>query len=553
MSGPASFQQEGRLHSPGLSLNLSSNNPFRNRAASPASIDAGYASPTPSPFDDPAGRQRPVSRNPFLDNPNQPLRSPGFAPSRPEHKSLTAEDIFDSLTLDDKMANDSLPPALTAQQKPTDQPAASSAGDAPHQTKSTHRPTKSQEEALRAKKPMPGPRAEPSPHRRPPPQRRPRRNSESSVMDFNALPITPEEMKMIEAKRLRDRQREKAAREARQPREAREAREAREGREGREGLEARGKEPAHKSRSKSGRPSKRMDLIDQLDATSIYGTGLFHHDGPFDALNPHRNRSSRRAPMQAFPKDSLNNSLGGAGPLNRNPDHAQFMGNGTDEAFRDFATGHKNKNGYNYPTGSSAAEPVIFDPISRGDIVHGDESYGLGTSTFLEGTPAARAAIVRRQAEQQQESVEGGLQRKKSLAQRIRHINKGPREFAPSGRMTNPESGNSKRSPDPMPGTAGVGSEQNPFSAEFGKGEENMTVRRRERTMSPVSPPPVPRRMSGSALERRATTDTTASLEDAAPAKSSGLLGRMKSLKGGRRTKNNSDTASQPAAPGGPM
>ena len=46
--------------SPGLAFNLSSNNPFRNRAASPAPTGP------PSPFDPP---QRPVSRNPFLDAP----------------------------------------------------------------------------------------------------------------------------------------------------------------------------------------------------------------------------------------------------------------------------------------------------------------------------------------------------------------------------------------------------------------------------------------------------------------------------------------------------
>jgi hypothetical protein len=45
--------------SPGLSLNLSSNNPFRNRAASPSLSDGQR-----SPFDPPP---RPVSRNPFLD------------------------------------------------------------------------------------------------------------------------------------------------------------------------------------------------------------------------------------------------------------------------------------------------------------------------------------------------------------------------------------------------------------------------------------------------------------------------------------------------------
>lgn len=47
--------------SPTLSLNLSSNNPFRNRAASPhlSSGPPTPAEPLPSP--------RPVSRNPFLD------------------------------------------------------------------------------------------------------------------------------------------------------------------------------------------------------------------------------------------------------------------------------------------------------------------------------------------------------------------------------------------------------------------------------------------------------------------------------------------------------
>ena len=70
-------------------------------------------------------------------------------------------------------------------------------------------------------------------------QRRQRRNSDSSVMDFDARPITEEEKKMIEAKR-RERERQR-----------------------REG----------KGKSKSGKPSRRLDIIDQLDATSIYGTG----------------------------------------------------------------------------------------------------------------------------------------------------------------------------------------------------------------------------------------------------------------------------------------
>ncbi|UNI24108.1 hypothetical protein JDV02_009884 [Purpureocillium takamizusanense] len=398
-----------------------------------------------------------------------------------------------------------------------------------------HRPTRSQEEALRARKPPPAGAAAArppgdSPQRKP--QRRPRRNSESSVMGINSL--TAEEMKMIEAKRLRDKQRREregrsSGRDGQEPREAKDGRDGKDSKETREG----------KDRSRSGRPSRRLDIIDQLDATSIYGTGLFHHDGPFDALNPHRNRkSSRRAPMHAFPKDSLNNSLGGAGPLNANPDHAVFMGNATDEAFRDYAGGAKNKNGYTYPTPSNG-ETAIFDPIARGSVIHGDESVGLGTSTFLEGAPAARAAIARRQAEQAQESFEVGIQRKKSLAQRIRHINRGPRDITPSGRLTNPDGTYGKRSPDGIATGTSVGSDNNPFFAEFSKGEETLSVKARDGTMSPSSPPPpVPRRgSSGGPLERRATTDATMS-EEAPPAKPMGILGRMKSLKGGRRPKN---------------
>ncbi|OAA48569.1 Pal1 cell morphology protein [Metarhizium rileyi] len=539
MSSPGPFQQ-GQLPSPGLSITLSSNNPFRNRAASPASPDVAAASSTSSPFDDPTPGQRPISRNPFLDQSQQPSKLPSTAFTRLEHKSLSAEDIFDSLTLDDTMVNEKLLPALTAQRRPSDQSLAARSGKP--QPDDRHRPTKSQEEASKLRRPAQGPGsalqsgASRSPQKKQ--VRRQRRNSDSSVMDFNAQPITAEEMKIIEEHRMRDRQRrEKAARE----------KESRE-KEVREGRESRDKEREGKGRSKSGRPSRRMDIIDQLDATSIYGTGLFHHDGPFDALNPHRNRhTSRRAPMQAFPKDSLNNSLGGSGPLNRNPDHATFMGHSTDEAFRDYSGGMKNKNGYSYPT---STEPTIFDPISRGSIVHGDESYGLGTSTFLEGTPAARSAIARRQVEDQQKVADHGLQRKKSLAQRIRQINRAPRDL-PSGRLTNPDAAFSKRSPDPTSLASSVGSEPNPFLAEFIKGDESISVKTRNGAKSPVSPPTVtrPRRSSGSALERRVTADASSPVEDSPPTKPGGLLGRMKSLKGGRRTKN-MDTHTQSTGSG---
>ena len=426
----------------------------------------------------------------------------------------------------------------------------------------------SQEESLRTRRVQdpnrqPGPPS--SPQRRA--QRRPRRNSESSALDFDAQPLTEEEKRMIEAKRQRDRQRrERENREIRENREGREKKESREDRENREGKERRegreGKEQG--DRTKSNRPNRRMDIIDQLDATSIYGTGcmflchpqtcnsnlrggtfsnnfyliVFHHDGPFDALNPNRNKgTSRRAPMQAFPKDSLNNTIGGSGPLNRQPNHATFMGHAMDEAFTDYAAGAKIKNGYSYPQ-----QEAIFDPIARGSIVHGDESRGLGTTTFLEGTPAAKIAIDKHQQEQSQVATEAGLQRKKSLAQRIRHINKGPRRYDAAGRMLSPDGAPDPRSPDAMPSGGISTASDSPFFSEYGKGEDVLSVKPQDSAQTANSPPPLlgPRRGSHNPLERRATTDATMSTEEA-PAKPSGLLGRMKSLKGGSRKGRGAD------------
>jgi hypothetical protein len=67
--------------------------------------------------------------------------------------------------------------------------------------------------------------------------RRPRRNSESSVMSTDK-PMTEEEKKAREAAR-----------------------------------ETRRREREKRSGEKKPRPSRRMDIIDQLDATSIFGTG----------------------------------------------------------------------------------------------------------------------------------------------------------------------------------------------------------------------------------------------------------------------------------------
>lgn len=79
---------------------------------------------------------------------------------------------------------------------------------------------------------------------------------------------------MIEAKRRERRRaeaREAAARDGKAPEGSSREGKAREGKP-RDGSENRDGLP-RKPRDKSHRPSRRMDIIDQLDATSIYGTG----------------------------------------------------------------------------------------------------------------------------------------------------------------------------------------------------------------------------------------------------------------------------------------
>ncbi|KAK4240129.1 Pal1 cell morphology protein-domain-containing protein [Achaetomium macrosporum] len=500
MANSQSGQQDQR--SPGLLLNLSSNNPFRNRAASP------LASPAlGSPFDDPP--PRPLSRNPFLDpavagrSSFSDIRSASDTMSSDKRPSLTAEDIFGSLTLEDSKSKSAAPPPRPDAGRPPAPPMGRRGPPPPMREGApppnrrgpppNHRPTRSQEEALRAKKMQEnGDRADRlnpsrSPQRRP--ERRPRRNSESSIMDVERT-MTEEEKRQRE---LRRRERERRHRENKD------------------------KKPT----------SRKLDIIDQLDATGIYGVGMFHHDGPFDALNPHRNRQgSRRAPMQAFPEGSLNNTIGGAGPLNARPDHATFLGQHDDEAFVEWSRGGKDRNGAN-------KEVPIFDPRSRGAVLHGDESLGLGTSTFLEGTPAARTVIQKHEEERAAEVMNEGLQRKKSLAHRIRNMNRGGRDFQPSGRLTNPEGAyGSRRSPSGGGPASTPLSERNPFFSEFGpgKGEDDFTVRKTDTNGSKASPTS-PR--GGPGLERRSTTDATGG--DEAQPKVSGILGRMKSLKGRRQ------------------
>lgn len=483
--------------SAGLTLNLSSNNPFRNRAASPISPPSPH-----SPFDDPP--PRPNSRNPFLDPSNQPparaVSTPDNMATSRDQKSPTAEELFDNLTLDDKDAKSRVglgrPPVNRLASGPPRGENNPPRGRGPPPS-SSHRPTRSQEEALRARRMHStsngGDKAmNVSPQKRPT-ERRPRRNSESSIME---KPLTDEEKKAREARR-------------------------------------RERERRHREGKDKPKTARKLDIIDQLDATGIYGTGLFHHDGPFDACNPHRNRKgSRRAPMQAFAKDSANNSIGGSGPLTKRPDHKQFMGQEPHEASAMFSKATE-KN-------SSKGGLELFDSKQANEFVVGEETLGLGSSTFLEGAPAARSAIQRHQAEEAQE-IEQGIGRKKSVVQRFRSIKRAPREpreYNDGGRIMSPDGGlYTPRTGDLATGASA--SERNPFFNEYDKAEERISVKRTD--SNPISPP-----LPGATLERRSTND---SANGAKSPDGNGFLSRVRSLKGGRRQRPE-PPSNAPPAPG---
>lgn len=160
-------------------------------------------------------------------------------------------DLQDNLTLNDRPNNMRPPPPRSNTASALPPPYSSSSRDenATPRGPSSHRPSRSQEEAMRARKNGTSSRSRPtgeldifadpseSPKKSDP--RRVRRNSESSVMEKSGRLLDPEE----EKKRQERRRRERRHRD-------------REGKEGR-----------------SKKPDRKLDIIDKLDVTSIYGTG----------------------------------------------------------------------------------------------------------------------------------------------------------------------------------------------------------------------------------------------------------------------------------------
>ena len=217
-------------------------------------------------------------------------------------------------------------------------------------------------------------------------------------------------------------------------------------------------------------------------------------------------------------------SLGGAGPNNAKLNLDQIHGTGH-EAHIDY-----NKSALGDGFGYDQRRPnpersAGFNPLDRVEPVHGEESVGLGTSTFLEGAPASRVAIQRRATEDEFTTEPNDLSRKKSLAQKIR----GAR---PGARMTSPEP--SMKSPTSPLGIGKSETNANPFFKDYDqeyekKGAQIASAEEKQgRTRAPSSP-----RRGGLGLERKITADSTDGVDEGKSG--GGFLSRVKSLKGGPR------------------
>lgn len=173
--------------------------------------------------------------------------------------------------------------------------------------------------------------------------------------------------------------------------------------------------------------SKGLDTIDKLDVSAFFG-GRFHHDGPFDACTPHRNKNSKAAPVMAFPADGPNTSMK-ALPEGANKNSHLYMAFGDSQDQNEIvgSVGAQNGGIQGVPkTNRTSNDPqssmytprqnpsvMAFDAHAKAEPVHGPSTAGLGSTTFLDGAPAPRTDDFLN-------VPSSGLGRKKSLVNRLR-------------------------------------------------------------------------------------------------------------------------------------
>lgn len=162
--------------------------------------------------------------------------------------------------------------------------------------------------------------------------------------------------------------------------------------------------------------AKNLDTIDKLDVSGFLG-GRFHHDGPFDACTPHRNKNAKLAPVQAFPADGPNSTMKAAPPTKDERMNLAF-GNYEDQ---NMIVGRQAREGgqprtfdtlNNVPKLNPSV--IAFDVNEKAAPVHGVRTAGLGLTTFLNGAPAPKNDEFLTQ------SGSSNLLRKKLVALRLR-------------------------------------------------------------------------------------------------------------------------------------
>lgn len=259
-------------------------------------------------------------------------------------------------------------------------------------------------------------------------------------------------------------------------------------------------------------------------------------------------------------------ALGGGGPVNSRLDLDKFHGRG-EEGFADYSATSKPDNPAVDPVMQRAKmdRQMSFNPHDRVEQVHGPETFGLGTSTFLDGAPASKRALEARESEEQSLAQQnaangGGLARKKSLAQRFRGISqprrRGTDEYGNGPRITSPDArynnDNGDYSP-PNDGSMSAGgpararynkeNEVNPFDGDYAdaydKKGTQIRIAEQERPTAGRARAPSSPGGRGLGLVRSVTADSSAirGSDEQERTGGGGFLSRMRSLKGGRRAR----------------
>lgn len=186
-----------------------------------------------------------------------------------------------------------------------------------------------------------------------------------------------------------------------------------------------GRSKSEKKSKEVPRP-KNLDTIDKLDVTGFFGGG-FHHDGPFEACTPHRNKNNKAAPVMAFPADGPNSSIKGTSqPIKEQLIDYAFGVPNEDDLYQQSKQNpvanvreiYTNPNRSEVSGVRGLKEDISvyqFDSALKAEPIHGQTTLGLGSSTFIDGAPAPKAAII-------EEANNNSLARKKSIVHRVKSL-----------------------------------------------------------------------------------------------------------------------------------